>query len=256
VKIQIPVKEDPIKTPYVTVEGSVVTETPELDARVAEALGWSVKRISESETAIFKGNIYIQVDEAGKTESENVSRYDTFIQVRVGDAETLRDDVRAEIEEALIAIGLDGFEAILKDENVVVGFEEYTDLVPSVGVDPENFDWREAMKTELKWLRESDLVSGLTDRDIQDISSICGRGTAGHNSRIVYEEGWIPYNKTNNPLLLRDWDCGGFSAESLPEEDLGDLNDGSEAIPWTYPAAAIAIIAAVLSLLLYARRRA
>ncbi len=256
VKIQIPVKEDLIKTAYVMAEGLVDKGMSELDVYAAEALGWNVKGVSELATTIFKDNIVIQVEERTKRESENISRYETSVQIRVSNAETLSGDVRREIEEALSAIGLDNLDFILRDENITVGYEEYTDLVPSVDVDPETLDWREVMKTELEWLVKNGLVSGLTDQDIQDISSACERGTAGHNSRIVYEESWMPYNETDNPLLLRDWDCGGFSAQSLPESDLGDLKKISDTTSLTYLSAAIAIIASILAFLLYLLRKA
>jgi hypothetical protein len=49
------------------------------------------------------------------------------------------------------------------------------------------------------------------------MASASVRGTAGFNSRIVYEDGgWIPYRETGNPVLMKLGDCGGFSITELP----------------------------------------
>lgn len=97
---------------------------------------------------------------------------------------------------------------------------EKTDLTSAVeGVEPDTFNWSEAMKTELFWLNDNGVILGeLTKSDIDQISSACKRGTAGHNSRIFYEDGkWLPYNQSSNPMLLRGLpDYGGFTVEMLP----------------------------------------
>lgn len=101
------------------------------------------------------------------------------------------------------------------------------DLKPAVNIDPENFNWKEALKTELIWLRENKIIEGLSDEDLKLIYKVGNRGNAGHNAKIVWgespttnEETWLPYNKTKNPLLLKGLDCGGFSISLLPKEKI------------------------------------
>lgn len=63
------------------------------------------------------------------------------------------------------------------------------------------------------------MVVGLTGGDVDEIASASVRGTAGFNSRIVYEDGeWITYRETGNPILIKLGDCGGFSITDLPGE--------------------------------------
>ena len=70
---------------------------------------------------------------------------------------------------------------------------------------------------ELDWLSENRVIENLTERDIHGICKVAHQGTAGFNSRIVYEDGtWLPYSETGNPMLLRGIDCGGFSITELP----------------------------------------
>ena len=84
----------------------------------------------------------------------------------------------------------------------------------------ESFDFKSAVKVELEWLKENGIISGLTDSDIQQISQLAKAGLAGHNSRLVWENGWKPYYETSNPLLVKGINCEGFSAENLPEGEL------------------------------------
>lgn len=105
--------------------------------------------------------------------------------------------------------------------------KEGYDLVPAVDIDPEKFNWKEAIKAELVWLRENKIISGLGDEDIEKIYAVSERGKAGYNSRILWEKRggeneytWLPYNQTDNPVLLKISGCGGFSISSLPKRKI------------------------------------
>ena len=111
-----------------------------------------------------------------------------------------------------------GLSVKLQIPTKTIEVERQTDLVPAVDIDKDKFDFPTAIKVELEWLRQNMIIAGITDADIKMITAKAKAGTAGWNSRIIYEEGnWLPYSETNLPLLLRDSGCGGFSLNNVPK---------------------------------------
>jgi hypothetical protein len=102
------------------------------------------------------------------------------------------------------------------------------DLKPAIKIDPDQFDWQNSLKTELLWLINNQIISGLTNDDLNLIYQVAARGTAGYNRKIVWgispetkEYQWLPYDKTENPLLIKRLaDCSGFALNLLPKKQL------------------------------------
>ncbi|MCK4471416.1 MAG: hypothetical protein KAW49_06470 [Anaerolineae bacterium] len=116
----------------------------------------------------------------------------------------------------------------LENADVESKVNEWMDLAEALDVSADEFDWQEAMRTELAWLRDKGVIAGLSDAEIEESAAACERGTAGYNSRIVYEAGkWLPYRETNQPLLLKGeltgGGCSGFSLDTLPEGSLENV---------------------------------
>ncbi|MGC9048978.1 MAG: hypothetical protein ACP5IX_02060 [Patescibacteria group bacterium] len=116
--------------------------------------------------------------------------------------------------------------------------EDGFDLVPAVKTDPEKFDWQTALKTELTWLEKNEIITGLTDQDLDSIYYVTARGRAGHNRKIIWaksaetkEYTWLPYDETDNPLLIRAADCGGFLLSMLPKKQLTLISEAGETAP-------------------------
>jgi hypothetical protein len=83
---------------------------------------------------------------------------------------------------------------------VLEGMSEIS--IPTVDIDPEAFDWGEAMRVELTWLRDIRAISGITDHDIESTSSLCKLRTSGYNGRVVFYNGeWMYYHETGLPLI-------------------------------------------------------
>ncbi len=81
-------------------------------------------------------------------------------------------------------------------------YEEELLSFPTVDIDPEAFDWGEAMRVELTWLRDNGVISGITDSDIESISSLCRLRTSGYNGRVVFYNGkWMYYHETGLSLI-------------------------------------------------------
>lgn len=217
VKIQIPTKLVKISYPEIKIELDLPPITQINEDRL-RSLGYQVEgRFQQNylKQLLKKENIEIAIwsieDHSGF--SANIRNQDS-----------LTPESEEEFKDILKAYGLDSnlwSQAEIKTET-----KEDADLASAIeDVDPDTFNWSEAMKTELIWLRDNGVVTGLTDLDINQISSACKRGTAGHNSRIFYEDGkWLPYNQSSNPMLLRGvLDCSGFAVEMLPSGVLTSL---------------------------------
>lgn len=121
--------------------------------------------------------------------------------------------VVSKIDEPVI-----GLSVRLQIPTKTVEVDGQPDLVSAVDIDQDEFDFPAAMKVELEWLRKHKIIAGITDTDINMIAEKAKAGASGWNSRIVHEDGsWLIYSDTNNPLLIRDIDCGGFNIDKLPQ---------------------------------------
>lgn len=127
--------------------------------------------------------------------------------------ETLTPELEEELQTIALSMGISETEwnnAIIETRTI-----DDIDLEP-IHDNLEEFDFQAGIKAELEWLRETKLLSGLSDSDIQQISQLGRAGLAGYNSRIVWANGWKPYYETENPRQL-GISCEGFSVENLPE---------------------------------------
>ena len=266
VRIQIPTRKVHGSTPLVQMRLVGQMDVASLDVEQAQTLGWETfvsgtgswtvgggdaegdddndekeghsegRQVSRNIYTLRKDNLLVHIMPAGRT-----SLTETEVEVTVNDAASLSEEMRSEIAHVLVAIGFATDErTALENASVESKANEWMDLAEAIDVSADEFDWQEAMRTELAWLRDKGVIAGLSDADIEEIAAACRRGSAGHNSRIVYEAGrWLPYRETSQPLLLRGeltgGGCGGFSLDALPEGTLENvpvlLDQGIVAIP-------------------------
>jgi len=225
VKIQIPTKDVHRSVPYIRIGLTEDVYTAALDIEACADLGWGAEvsgsgswttedgeRRTMRSYSLRKGDIQIEVMPAERTSQEK-----TDVHVTVNNATSLSEGAKDEITDVLVAIGFFEPADIIDDTAIVSDIREWDDLESAISVAADDFDFGAAMKTELGYLRGVGVIVGLTDGDVDEIASASVRGTAGFNSRIVYEDGgWIPYRETGNPILMRLGDCGGFSITELP----------------------------------------
>jgi len=250
VRIQIPTKSVSYTTWNVDMSLTKPVDMSSLDIEAAKALGWETVS-SAGEWPYYKGMFVKDSIAVDILPGQSGEPEETVVMVSISNATLpLAEQAREEIATFLVAIGFAVDEESALDNAEIESYSnEWQDLAPAIDIDPEEFDWKLAMKTELLWLRDNGVIRGLTDSDIDEASFACEKGTAGHNSRVVFEDNeWMPYHKTDNPALLRDGDCGGFSLDSLPDgvlESTGAAtNDGSPSSTtyvWAIVGAAIAI---------------
>jgi hypothetical protein len=145
--------------------------------------------------------------------AEGAFAYRSHYDIRVG---VILEKIDEE-EPADILKGLSVKIQIPTEKVIVDGVE---DLTEAVDIDRDEFDFKSAMKIELDWLAANKIIIGITEKDIAEIAEVAEAGLAGWNARIIYDNGkWLPYNETDNPMLFRDADCGGFDPEILPENE-------------------------------------
>lgn len=221
VRLQVPTELVNISYPQTRIEIETQKELL-LNRTLIESLGYEIKgRVLEGEikAELRKGNISIAVWSI-KTDGELHSG----VQIIILNA-TLTPELEKELESIVLSFGA-GEEA-WNNRKTTSQIIKSMDLVPSVNVDINFFDFSEAVKTELTWLRDNKIISGLTDADINEIGKEARRGTAGYNSRIVYFNGsWLPYSRTEKPLLRAGIGCDGFPLNALPVGMAPDLGSG------------------------------
>ncbi len=235
VKLQIPTKEVSIPKIRIMAIGDMDIATLEFDK--AKKLGWDAWVSGHGEWRTDEGE-YVSMDcyslEKGDI-SINMINYpkdrfppeQTEMMATKYNATSLTEQEKEEMTSALVAIGFaaDG-ESFW--ETATESVVDVPDLAPAIDIDADEFNWKEAMKTELTWLSDAGVIKGLTESDIDKASSACERGTAYYNGRIVFEDGeWLPYYETDNPLIREligaDEESEGFSVDALPQGALEDV---------------------------------
>ncbi|MEA1894907.1 MAG: hypothetical protein U9N36_06875 [Euryarchaeota archaeon] len=227
VRIQIPTKDVHKSVPYVRIRLIEDVNAAVLDIDTSAGLGWDFEvsgggsRTTEGgghhsmkSYSLRKSDIQIDAMPAGRASLEK-----TDVCVTVNNATSLSESAKDEITDVLVAIGFFEPTDIIDDTAIASNIREWDDLESAIAVAADDFDFGYAMKTELGYLIDNDVVVGLTDGDVDEIASASVRGAAGYNSRIFYEDGeWIPYHETGRPILIKTADCGGFSITELPGE--------------------------------------
>lgn len=221
VRLQVPTELVNISYPQIKIEIETQKEIL-LNTSLIESLGYEIKgRVLEGKikAELIKGNISIAVWSI-KTDGE----FHSGVNIIILNA-TLTPELEKELASIVLSFGA-GEEA-WNNRKTTTQIVNSMDFVPSVNIDINVFDFSDAMKIELIWLRDNKIISGLTDADTNEIVKEARRGKAGYNSRIVYFNGsWLPYSRTENPLLRVGIGCDGFPLNALPVGMVANLGSG------------------------------
>ncbi len=232
VKIQVPTKFVKSSYPEIKIDlDGLPPITQEVDQDYLESLGYQVKGEFQAgylKSQVIKGNIDIAVwsisdieEEDDDEEGEKKESFSGF-SIRVRNQSTLTPELEEEFKDVLKAYGLNP--DLWNRAEIKTETREDVDLAPAIDIDLDSFDWGLALRTELEWLRNNNVISGLTDDDLDGIAKAADKGTAGWNSKIRYFEGkWVQgiteeMEETGMYMVRAGIDCGGFPAGLLPEE--------------------------------------
>ena len=248
VKIQVPTKFVKSSYPEIRIDlDNLPPITQEVDKGYFGSLGYQVKGVFQAsylKSQLIKENIDIAVwsisdIEEEEDDEENHEKKKSFsgFSIRVRNQSTLTPELEEEFKSVLKAYGLNPdlwAQAKIKTET-----REDVDLAPVIDIDLENFDWGLALSTELEWLRNNKVISGLTDEDLDGIAKAADKGTAGWNSKIRYFKGeWMQgiteemSEETGMYMVKSFGGCGGFPIDLLPEEVPSGVEATDEEAAW------------------------
>ena len=157
-----------------------------------------------------------------------------YIAISAENATSLSNENMTELSNIFDGIGYPiSFNMLAREFESKITIEEEHDLESALGISPDDFDWFEAMKIELEWLRDNRVVTGLLDDDIEDIATIAKDTVGEHNLRgRHYNDNWIQgiteemLENEVTKLYTGEPTCDGFSEEILPSFNLQDFNTG------------------------------
>ena len=184
----------------------------------------------------------IEQEEDDDEEPEKRGTFSGF-SIRIRDQSTLTPELEEEFKNILEAYGFNP--DVLSQAEITPRTIQDVDLEPAIDIDTDlavdildAFNWGQALRTELEWLQDNNVISGLTNSDLDGIEKVADKGTAGWNSKIRYFKGkWVQgiteemSEETGMYMLRAGIDCGGFPAGLLPEEVPGGVPAPYESVP-------------------------
>lgn len=257
VKIQVPTKF--VYSPHSELRiklGNLPPITKEVNQEYFKSLGYEVKGGVQDDYLkgyLIKENIDIAVwsfslpnieEEEDDEKGEKRESFSGF-SIQVRNQSTLTPELEEEFKNILEAYGFNS--DVLSQAEMTPRTIQDVDLEPAIDIDLDTFDWGQALRTELEWLQNNKVISGLTEmsgltengNDLDGIEKVANKGTAGWNSKIRYFNGkWVQgiteemSEETGMYMLRAGIDCGGFPAGLLPEEVPGGVEATDEEAAW------------------------
>ena len=180
---------------------------------------------------------YIFEEEEDDEKDEKRESFSGF-SIQVRDQSTLTPELEEEFKNILETYGFNS--DVLSQAEITPRTIQDVDLEPAIDIELDTFDWGQALRTELEWLQNNNVISGLTDDDIYGIIKVADKGTAGWNSKIRYFKGeWMQgiteemSEETGMYMMKGLSGCGGFPAGLLPEGVPGGVTVSHNQLPFT-----------------------
>ncbi|HJH26430.1 MAG TPA: hypothetical protein C5S37_06555, partial [Methanophagales archaeon] len=210
VKIQVPTKF--VYSPHSELRiklGNLPPITKEVNQEYFKSLGYEVKGGVQDDYLkgyLIKENIDIAVwsfslpnieEEEDDEKGEKRESFSGF-SIQVRNQSTLTPELEEEFKNILEAYGFNS--DVLSQAEMTPRTIQDVDLEPAIDIDLDTFDWGQALRTELEWLQNNKVISGLTEmsgltengNDLDGIEKVANKGTAGWNSKIRYFNGkWV-----------------------------------------------------------------
>ena len=223
--------------------------TQEVNQEYFKSLGYENKVSVQKEkfdylrAHLIKENIdiavwsYIFEEEEDDEKDEKRESFSGF-SIQVRDQSTLTPELEEEFKNILEAYGFNP--DVLSQAEITPRTIQDVDLEPAIDIELDTYDWGQALRTELEWLQNNNVISGLTDDDIYGIIKVADKGTAGWNSKIRYFKGeWMQgiteemSEETGMYMMKGLSGCGGFPAGLLPEGVPGGVTVSHNQLPFT-----------------------
>lgn len=236
VRIQLPTKFVETTIRYLEMDMNETVKVSDLNMMGGRNIGWVLDLDYRPDpfggppiqvANLTKGNLKVTL-----IPNVNETIADTYIRIEVTNMTTLTEQNKTEISQIFDAIGYPkSFETLtqgLEFNNLPRTTE---DLASALDIDTKDFKWTDAMKTELEWLRRNRVISGLTDSDIETLSTLAPYSWGEHNFKSrYYKDGWV-LGITEEMLTVEYTleyrgppNCEGFDSSVLPDVTVEDFN--------------------------------
>ena len=213
IRVESPIKEEKVCEETCSLEinlDKVVT----IDENKAKSLGWYCE--SSSSSGYGRGYLSKTID------STDVRIYiitDKGMGTKIDITMTIgnKNEFTRAVAEVRILLNEAFKPSIDVEENQFICKERsYQTMQPVFS----EYDMKQALMTELKWLRDIGVINGLSDEELSRIIEAAKIGYAGWNSRLIYySNNWIPYadvvNLIEGAALLRSIGCSVYVDESM-----------------------------------------
>lgn len=232
VRVQVPMKSESKSIPKLEF---VTSRKGDLNISEDFYNGWRITCGSEVDCEFKKGKTSILASLSG-------TRYEIDIEINENlascqgcdgaciasvNSRCVNKQLRDDIENILKHSGLiDSFSELLVSYRVISSGEVImNDLTPEAS---DNINWNDAMRNELLYLRNLNLIF-ISSEDIEEISKLANQGSAGQNSRIVYDSDagkWNYYYKTMFPSITKLVNCQELRTSTIPAEEVSFSSGG------------------------------
>ncbi len=185
-----------------------------------------------------------------------------YIAVSAENVTSLSNENITEISNIFDGIGFPTtFRSLLPKFESHLEIKKEYDLESTLGITADGFNWFEAMTMELEFLRNNRVVTGLSDQDIEDISTLAKDAVGEHNFRGRYYDGnWVQGISDEmveagiTQYFDMDPSCDVFPPTIIPSGKVMDFNTGVNPLEIitesSYEGAAIRIGLIVIGLLI------
>jgi hypothetical protein len=237
-RLQLPTKNVSTTTPSIVYGENTTIRVNDLDLMGGKTVGWILNLDYRPNPAggppiqvanITKGNLKLSI-----IPLVNETLPGAYVGLEVTNTTSLNQQNRTEFTKIFDAIGYpQSFDTFIKGKEFTVVSTTTYDLATALEKNWGETEWGDAMKTEIKWLINNHVISGLDDKDIDTLSALAPYAWGEHNFKARwYNDGWVlgitdemvqaNYTQEYNGLP----NCAGFSSSALPPAKLMDFNTG------------------------------
>jgi hypothetical protein len=197
IRLQLPTKEVQTETPYLELELNQTVKVLDLELMGGRNSNWILDLDYRPNPS---GGPPIQVSNLTNSNLkvtlmpyQNETYPDTYLRIEVSNTTIINDQNRTSLSNIFDAIGYPvSFETLTKDLQFTEKILVTKDLESALDIVLKEFEWTEAMKTELEWLTKNRVIRGLTGQDIETISELAPYAWGEHRYKTrYYKDGWV-----------------------------------------------------------------
>jgi hypothetical protein len=237
-RLQLPTRTITETTQSLIIERNVTVKVLDLEPMGGQGTGWILNLDYRPDPLggppiqvanLTKGNLQVSI-----IPNANETFPDTYVGIEATNMTVLNDQNRTEFSTIFDLIGFpQTFDTFIKDQEFKILTRTFKNLDNDLETTWGETEWGDAMKTELQWLISNRVISGLSNDDVETLSTLSPYAWGEHNYKSRwYTDGWtlgvteemINANYTYEYQGLPN--CDGFDSSVLPSSSVQDFNTG------------------------------